>query len=105
MQPGQTGPELVCPASPLASGGAWSAANVILFSNAVIGPLLKVPASGGTPEPVTSVPDDAPGEAHRFPHFLPDGERFLYVVSWTDERRGGVYLGRTDGGAATLVSS
>jgi serine/threonine protein kinase len=86
-------------------GGAWSSDDVIIFPPSVLGPLMKVPAGGGTPVPATTVPDDAKGEAHRCPQFLPDGRRFLYVVTWTTEQRGGLYLASLDGGAPRLVSS
>jgi dipeptidyl aminopeptidase/acylaminoacyl peptidase len=54
---------------------------------------MRVPASGGTPVPATTL-DETRGEtAHRFPQFLPDGKHFLYVAlpgtnSMTDTRIG-----------------
>jgi eukaryotic-like serine/threonine-protein kinase len=86
-------------------GGAWSTNDVIIFPPSVLGGLLHVPAGGGTPAPATTVPDEPNGEAHRFPQFLPDGRRFLYVVSWTTQQRGGLYLASLEGGAPRLVSS
>jgi Tol biopolymer transport system component len=86
-------------------GGAWSRDDVIVFPPSVLGGLLQVPAGGGTPVPATHVPDEMKGEAHRFPQFLPDGRRFLYVASWATQQRGGLYLASLDGGAPRLVSS
>lgn len=86
-------------------GGAWSRDDVIVFPPSVLGGLLQVPAGGGTPVPATTVPDEAKGEAHRSPHFLPDGRRFLYVASWTTQQRGGLYLGSLDGDGPRLLSS
>jgi hypothetical protein len=37
----------------------------------------KVPATGGTPTPVTRLADGK--LAHRWPVFLPDGRSFLFV--------------------------
>jgi Tol biopolymer transport system component len=104
VEPGGSGGQPLCAISVTAGGGAWNRSGDIVFSNAMLGPLMRIPATGGTPTPVTSVPQGSRGEAHRFPEFLPDGQRFLYVASWTTEQRGGLYLGRLDGGAATLVS-
>jgi serine/threonine protein kinase len=71
-------PQVVCPAAS-ARGGAWSPDNIIVFAPAADGPLVQVPASGGTPTPATTL-DEKNGEtAHRFPQFLPDGTHFLYV--------------------------
>jgi Tol biopolymer transport system component len=73
------GVQAICPA-PNPRGGAWSPNDVIVFGPAASGPLMQVPASGGAPKPATTL-DAAKGEtAHRFPSFLPDGRRFLYVA-------------------------
>jgi Tol biopolymer transport system component len=103
VEPAGAGLQELCAAPLNAGGGAWGD-DVIVFTPTVQGGLLKVPASGGTPEPVTQVPEESRGEAHRFPQFLPDGKRFLYVTSWTTQQRGGVYLAHVDGGAPRLVS-
>ena len=66
--------------APNARGGAWSPGNVIVYQPNASGPLLQIPASGGTPTPATTL-DEKNGEtAHRFPQFLPDGEHFIYVT-------------------------
>jgi eukaryotic-like serine/threonine-protein kinase len=90
--------------TPLSRGGAWGPDGTILLS-AVYGPLYRVPADGGVPVEATHVPSDLAGEAHRFPQFLSDGRRFVYVASWTNQQRGGVYLASLDGGEPRLVSS
>lgn len=102
---GGMGLQTICEATVTARVGAWNQTDDILFANAVFGPLFRVKASGGTAVPVTPIPADMPGEAHRFPQFLPDGKRFLYTVSWTNQQRGGVYLSSLDGGAPSLLSS
>jgi eukaryotic-like serine/threonine-protein kinase len=56
-------------------GGSWSRDNVIVFGSGRSG-LLRVSSAGGLPTAVTT---RANGEdAHRWPHFLPDGRHFLY---------------------------
>jgi eukaryotic-like serine/threonine-protein kinase len=59
-------------------GGSWSRDNVIVFERAVGSGLFRVPSAGGSPTPVTML---ANGEdAHRWPHFLPDGRHFFYTA-------------------------
>ena len=97
VEPGGAGVQKICEIRVNGRGGAWNANDEILFSQVVLGAVMKVSASGGTPVPVTQVPADMPGEAHRYPQFLPDGQRFVYVASWTNQQRGGLYLGALDG--------
>jgi eukaryotic-like serine/threonine-protein kinase len=105
VEPSGAGVQDLCGTLLTPGGGAWGRDDVIVFPPSVLGGLLQVPAGGGTPVPATDVPDGLKGEAHRFPQFLPDGRRFLYVASWTTQQRGGLYLGSLDGGAPRLVSS
>jgi len=57
-------------------GASWSRSGLIVFAPAAYGPLMQVPASGGTPVQATTVEKDA--TSHRLPHFLPDGKRLLF---------------------------
>ncbi len=62
------------------AGATWNRDGVILFAPTIDGALLRVPAAGGTPTPVT-VLDQARGEsAHARPVFLPDGRHFLFTI-------------------------
>jgi Tol biopolymer transport system component len=71
--------ESLCEASD-GRGGSWSTGGEIVFAPTSVGPLLRIPAAGGTPRPATTL-DSASGErAHRFPGFLPGGRHFLYVA-------------------------
>jgi eukaryotic-like serine/threonine-protein kinase len=67
-------------------GSSWSKAGVIIFSPAVYGPLLQVPASGGTPTALTSLNRDLKQLVHQWPVFLPDGRRFLFATREEDGR-------------------
>ena len=59
----------------IGSGGSWSRDNVIVFGSVGSG-LNRVSSGGGVAIAVTTL---AQGEdAHRWPHFLPDGQHFLY---------------------------
>jgi hypothetical protein len=55
---------------------------------------MQVSATGGTPVAVTAL---APGEnAHRWPQFLPDGRRFLYLRVSRAADKTGIYVGSLD---------
>jgi Tol biopolymer transport system component len=70
-------PQTVCEASN-GRGGAWSKDDVIVFTPTTSASLMRVPATGGTPEPASQL-DRSKGEnSHRWPFFLPDGKHFLY---------------------------
>ena len=64
--------------SPLTYGGAWGPNGTILYAETSVEPLYRVPATGGKVVPATKV--TAPHLGHRFPHFLPDGRRFLFFA-------------------------
>ena len=61
---------------------------------------MKIPAGGGTSEPVTHLNKDRLDIAHRWPRFLPDGRHFLfYVVNTMNplmSEKSGVYIGSLD---------
>jgi len=61
-----------------ARGGSWNKNNVILFSP-VSALIYRIPDSGGKSEPVTRG-DQALPPPHVFPHFLPDGQHFLFYA-------------------------
>jgi len=76
-------------------GGSWNQRGVILFAPDIMGGLYRVPATGGTPTPVTQV-DIPQHDSHRWPYFLPDGDHFLYlaIVHYTLSHDGeGIYVG------------
>ena len=73
-------------------GGTWGADGTILFAAGYRLPILRVPASGGTPTAVTEVRDGT----HRWPAFLPDGRHFLYDARVQGEERGVIYAKALD---------
>lgn len=94
----------------LGRGGTWNRSGTIVFAASSQGPLHRVPAAGGTPVPVTALEPGGSEVSHRWPFFLPDGERFLFVR--TPERAGTyslfvgslrsdrrVYVGEVESGA------
>jgi serine/threonine-protein kinase len=59
-------------------GAAWGPDGTIAASTDQRGPLITVPAAGGTAKPLTTL-DPAKGEwGHRFPRFLPGGRAVIY---------------------------
>jgi Tol biopolymer transport system component len=77
-----------------ARGGAWGAEGAILFAPNSSSPLMRIAASGGAAAALTTVGQHQAG--HRYPHFLPDGRRFLFYVRGGADTSG-VYLGALDG--------
>jgi eukaryotic-like serine/threonine-protein kinase len=69
--------QTVCDASN-GRGGAWSKDGVIVFTPTTSAALMRVPASGGTPEPASQLDRSRGENSHRWPFFLPDGKHFLY---------------------------
>ncbi len=70
-------PSTVCDAAD-ARGGSWSRDGVIVFEPHFRLPLSRVAATGGKVSPVTTLDSARKETTHRWPHFLPDGQHFLY---------------------------
>jgi Tol biopolymer transport system component len=82
-------PQDLCDGTGLGAGGAWNRDGVIVIAAFRPGaPMRRVNASGG-PCTDLNVGDGLVG----YPHFLPDGRHFLYVVGGPDSaKRGGLYV-------------
>ena len=78
------GPPLTLCSAALGRGGSWSPEGVIVFAPDRVGPIHRVAAAGGESSPVTTF-DTSKADTHRWPWFLPDGRRFLYL----ERQRGG----------------
>ncbi|HVT45770.1 MAG TPA: protein kinase [Thermoanaerobaculia bacterium] len=65
--------------APDARGGSWGPDGRILFVPHTQTGVFQVSSSGGAAEPVTTL--HAPYTTHRWPAFLPDGKRFLYIAA------------------------
>jgi eukaryotic-like serine/threonine-protein kinase len=82
---------------------AWGPDDTILISTGARQGLMRVPASGGTLTPITTIDVAARDIYHDLPTFLPDG-RFLYsVAAYDNQARSGVHLGRLGSSEDTLV--
>lgn len=83
-------------------GGAWSPQNVFLIGS-LADPISRVPASGGTPQPVTTLDERAGEKGHSWPHFLPDGRHFLYLALSDQEKKRAIYAASLDSQERKLV--
>ncbi|HLF15175.1 MAG TPA: protein kinase [Bacteroidota bacterium] len=71
-------PVEICDA-PNGLGGAWNARGDILFAPGTPGGLFRVSSGGGIARPVTRLDSSKNESSHRWPSFLPDGNRFLFT--------------------------
>jgi Tol biopolymer transport system component len=79
-------------------GGSWNQDDTIIFSGRYT-PVYRVSAAGGTSTAVTRFDPGRGDTTHRWPVFLPDGRRFLYLASETGSQgeRDAVFLASLDG--------
>ncbi|MBM3767894.1 MAG: hypothetical protein FJW32_21105 [Acidobacteria bacterium] len=94
------GPPVTVCAAPSGRGGTWHGGvdGVIIFAANQQVPLSSVAASGGEPRSVTALDPARKEASHRVPHFLPDGQRFLYIAGDAEFTNAAVY-------AAELVAN
>jgi len=96
--------QTICDA-PSGRGGAWNQEGVILFAPMAPSGLFRVPASGGTPEPVTKLDPVRLEMSHRWPVFFPDGSHYLFLAANIGGRpeANGIFLGSLDSDQRRLV--
>ncbi len=103
--------QILCDA-PFGVGGAWNNRGTIIFAAFPNTPgggsstvLLKVSASGGEPQRVTS--GSSPNTAMSWPSALPDGDHFIYFTlgSSDSHQKQGIYLGSLSTQETKLISS
>jgi len=87
------GPAQTIADAPTGRGGAWSRGDVIVFAPSSAGALFRVPASGGQPQPVTTLTRDH--YSHRWPVFI-DDTKFLFVTQSQRPSARGVYSASLD---------
>jgi eukaryotic-like serine/threonine-protein kinase len=74
----------------------WNSHGDIIFRARNREPLQRVRDSGGAPQPLTRLNAALLENSHRFPRFLPDGRRFLFVSRCADRANNALYLGSLD---------
>jgi eukaryotic-like serine/threonine-protein kinase len=86
------GPAATLADAPNGRGGAWSSQGIIVFTPSAASSLRQVAATGGPVIALTTL-DTARGEnTHRWPVFLPDGRRLLFLVRSDNPHTSGIYL-------------
>jgi Tol biopolymer transport system component len=90
-----------------ARGGSWGSKGVIVYSPDPQSPIQRVNADGTGMVPVTQGIRTAEDNSHRWPVFLPDGDRFLFWAgnfdNSKDDRFSGIYLSSLEGKERKLV--
>jgi Tol biopolymer transport system component len=85
-------------------GGSWGREGTIVFAPSFAGALAAVSEAGGAARPVTRIEIPEQENSHRFPSFLPDGKRFIYIADpGANKEEGRVYLASLDGGERQLL--
>jgi eukaryotic-like serine/threonine-protein kinase len=84
-------------------GAAWSSEGIILFCPRPVGILYEVPASGGTPKPVTSLDVARAEVSHGFPQFLPDGRHFVYLAASSRQSESSIRVGSLDSATSKIL--
>jgi Tol biopolymer transport system component len=99
------GPAQALADASLGRGGSWNREGVILFVPTSREVVHRVSASGGEASPVTKLDAGASELSHRWPVFLPDGRRFLYLAqnSLGAGEKNGIYAASLDGGERKLL--
>jgi Tol biopolymer transport system component len=86
--------QLVVPVTMTARGASWGASNVIVYSQRAGGPLWRIGADGTGASVLTEALLTDDERSHRWPMFLPDGDRFLFWAGnfSSEGARSGIYL-------------
>ena len=82
-------------------GGTWSDQGLIVFADDT--GLSRVPASGGAPVTVTKVDSSDSQRAHRWPHFLPDGRHFVFLIQKANDEAA-THLGQVDEAGSVAIA-
>ena len=78
-------------------GASWGSGGFIVFAPDGGGPLLSIPASGGEAVAVTRLDPAKDETSHRWPQFLPDGRRFVFLSRKPGRPRLALEVGSVDG--------
>jgi len=72
-----------------AANATWNREGVVLFTKD--NTIHRVSAAGGAVSPVTTLDSSRQENGHYWPHFLPDGNHFLYFARSTDPENNAIY--------------
>ena len=94
--------------APEPRGASWGDDDTIVFSGVVRGGLSRVPASGGTPVPITTIDQARHEESHRWPLVLPGSRGVVFNVETAGDVAGArtvAVLNLATGARTTVVSA
>ena len=74
----------ICPHGGIPRGASWGGDDLIVFPAHFSGGLMKVPASGGKPQPLTELDAARKERTHRWPQIVPGHDVVLFTVATTD---------------------
>jgi eukaryotic-like serine/threonine-protein kinase len=77
-------------------GASWSRDDIIVFAPSNKTPLYRVSAGGTGRAPLTSLNSERRENSHRWPHFLPDGRRFIFTARSDLPEYTGIYIASLD---------
>jgi serine/threonine protein kinase len=83
-------------------GASWAADDTILIST-LNSEVTRVASSGGAVTKVTHLDESRKETSHQWPHFLPDGRYFLYLIRSGVSEYQGIYVGSLDGKTKKLL--
>ncbi|PYO39903.1 MAG: hypothetical protein DMD33_19365 [Gemmatimonadetes bacterium] len=89
--------------APAGRGGTWSGEGIILFSRDGTGPLYRIPAAGGDVTPALALDGSRGERSQRWPSFLPDGKRFVYLSLSGDQVPRAIYTGSLGSSAVQRI--
>jgi serine/threonine-protein kinase len=95
-------PLVLCPVA-LSRGATWGESGAIVFAPNPASGLMQLPATGGAPVPLTKLePDET---SHRWPQFLPGGDKVLFTVygKGGDRNAGTIEIVELKSGKRTVV--
>ncbi len=106
----QGGSRRLIAAVPANVGATWGPSGEIILSEGVAeNRLCRIPAGGGTPEPLTTLDPALFERIHAWPRFLPDGVRYFFVgVGFNPDeevRIGRLYMGRLGSTERTFIAN
>ena len=84
------------------AGGTWGTDGTIVFAPYSFAGLYRVSQSGGPATALTTIQGGLGQRAHRWPQFLPDGRRFLFLIS--SSGRSDLYVGSLDNPTQTPIT-
>jgi Tol biopolymer transport system component len=94
-------PQVLATAPAVSLGGAWNADGTIVFSARSV--INKISAAGGPVTAVVALNRENQEDSLRFPRFLPDGRRFLYVARSGKAAGHAVYVADLSGRSTRLL--